>query len=89
MGRNLWDFLTQLDLSTDQKIQVKKILAQANKAMDAIQQDTSLTPEQVKTKLEEMHHQALNQFATTLTSPQLKRLHELLAEQSKVPKVYP
>jgi Spy/CpxP family protein refolding chaperone len=88
-GLSPWDFLRELDLSTEQRIHLKQIVARANTAMDAVNQDGSLSPQQAKIKVGELHHQAIAELAAILTPDQQRQLHRLLDEQEKGHKISP
>lgn len=82
-GGNPWDFLTKLDLSQEQRIQLKKIVAKANRSIDATEQDPSLSADEVKAKLAGAHDTAISEIEAMLTPAQQQQLHKLLREQSK------
>jgi Spy/CpxP family protein refolding chaperone len=84
-----WDILRKLDLSVEQKIQVKQIIAGVEASMDLIKQDRSLSGQQVKTKMVELHHKVIAQVEAILTPAQQSRLHELMEEHPKARVINP
>jgi Spy/CpxP family protein refolding chaperone len=88
-GAGPWDILRKLDLSVDQRIQLKQIIARVTASMEAIKGDQTLSGEQIKAKMEELHHGAIAQVQAILTPAQQARLRELMDEQSKGHKINP
>jgi Spy/CpxP family protein refolding chaperone len=79
--RSPWDFLRKLDLNQDQRIQLKKIVMQANQSIDAIKQNQGLSADQAKVKLGAVHDTAISNLEGILTPAQQRQLHKLLHEQ--------
>lgn len=88
-GRNPWDFLRKLDLTLDQRVQMKRILARANRSMDAVENDRSLSADQAKAKLGALHDTAISELESILNPAQQQQLHRLLYEQTRADSIKP
>jgi Spy/CpxP family protein refolding chaperone len=67
----------QLNLSPEQKQQIRPIVKASREQMRTIRQDTALTPEQKRTRLQEARMSQQEQIARILTPEQSRRLEEL------------
>ena len=67
----------ELNLTDDQKSQLKPILDDEGKQMRAIHQDTSLTPEQKRDKMKELRESTDPKIEAILTPDQQKKFHEM------------
>lgn len=77
------DWLTkELNLTDEQKAQVKPILDEQSKQMRATQEDTSLTEEQKHEKMKQIHQSTHSQINGILTPEQKKKFAEM-KEQHK------
>ena len=72
----------ELNLTDEQKAQVKPILDEQSKQMRATQEDTSLTQEQKHEKMKQIHQTTHSQINGILTPEQQKKFAEL-KEQHK------
>jgi Spy/CpxP family protein refolding chaperone len=72
----------ELNLTDDQKAQVKPILDEQSKQMRATQEDTSLTQEQKHEKMKQIHQSTHSQINQLLTPEQQKKFAEM-KEQHK------
>jgi len=79
-GPSPWDFLRKLDLTQDQRVQLKKIVARANNSIEAIEKDGSLSADQAKAKHMAVHDAAISQLEAILTPAQQQQLHKLISE---------
>jgi periplasmic protein CpxP/Spy len=74
----------ELNLTEDQKAKLKPILADEAKQMHALKEDTTLTPEQKREKMKEIHQKTESQVNETLTPEQQKKYADLKAQQQKM-----
>lgn len=65
----------ELNLTSDQQTKVQPILADRDQKLDALRNDTSLTPDAQKTQMHEIQKSAHQQLAGVLTPDQLKQMH--------------
>ena len=72
----------ELNLTDEQKAQVKTILDEQSKQMRAMQEDTSLTEEQKHEKMKQIHQSTHSQINGILTPEQQKKFAEM-KEQHK------
>jgi periplasmic protein CpxP/Spy len=70
----------KLDLTDAQKAQIKPILQDARKQVQALRQDTTLTREQKHEKIEAIHQQVTDKLKGILTPEQMEKLHKLREE---------
>jgi periplasmic protein CpxP/Spy len=68
------DELAKLNLTDDQKAQVKKIREDSKTQMDALKSDTTLTPDQRQAKAKEIHKSSHEQIVQLLTPEQRKQM---------------
>ena len=76
----LQQLTTELGLSDDQKGQIKPILLDAAKRLQAVKNDTTRTVEAKKNKMDEVHDNARGQIRQFLTPDQGKKLDAMKAE---------
>lgn len=67
----------QLGLTDQQKQQLKQMHEETRKQMQAIKNDSSLTPEQKKAKVRELHMQSKTKMDSILTAEQQQKMKEL------------
>jgi len=72
----------ELNLSDDQKQQLKPILQNEFQQLKAVKDDTSLSDDQKRTKVGEIRGNAKSQMSTILTPDQQKKL-ETMKEQAE------
>lgn len=65
---------SELNLSDDQKQQLKPVLQSEAQQLKAVKDDASLSPDQKQSKAQEIHQGAKSQMATILTPDQQKKL---------------
>ena len=65
-----------LNLTDDQKAQMKKIHEDAKSQIDAIKNDSSLSPEQQQAKIRQIHHGQHQQVEKMLTPEHRKTMRE-------------
>jgi protein CpxP len=70
----------ELNLTDDQKAKLKPILQDQAEQMKAVHNDTSLTPEQKKAKMKEIHHTFQPQIAGVLTPEQQAKWKQMKQE---------
>jgi Spy/CpxP family protein refolding chaperone len=66
--------LSKLNLSDDQKAQVKKIREDAQMQMDAVKNDTALSADQKQAKMQQIHKSSHQQVEQVLTPEQRKQM---------------
>ena len=71
---------SDLNLTDDQKTQLKPILQSEYQQLKAVSDDTSLTSDQKQSKAQGIHQQAKSQIATILTPEQQKKLATMKEE---------
>ena len=76
----LQQLTTELGLSDDQKGQIKPILLDAAKRLQAVKNDTTRSIEAKKNKMDEVHDNARGQIRQFLTPDQSKKLDAMKAE---------
>jgi Spy/CpxP family protein refolding chaperone len=72
-GKNQ-DELTKLNLSDDQKTQVKKIHQDMKAQMEAVQNDTALSADQKQAKMQQIHKASHRQVKQLLTPEQRQQM---------------
>lgn len=72
----------ELNLTDDQKTKLKPILADQNKQMRSVKEDTSLGQDQKRDKMKQIHESTSSQINDILTPDQQKKFAEL-KEQHK------
>src|ERR1700686_4358933 len=73
-GHRHGDELAKLNLTDDQKAQVKKIHENMRAQMDAVKSDATLTAEQKQAKMKELHKSSHEQVKQLLTPDQRKQM---------------
>jgi Spy/CpxP family protein refolding chaperone len=73
--------MANLNLTDDQKAQVKQIREGARSQADAVKNDSSLSAEQKEAKIKSIHRDAHVQMKKVLTPEQLKQMHENMRER--------
>jgi periplasmic protein CpxP/Spy len=76
-GNRLEWLSKQLNLTDDQKAKVKPILDDQGKQMRAVREDTSLSQEQKRDKMKEIHEKTDSQINDILTPEQQKKFADL------------
>ncbi len=71
---------TELNLTDDQKTQLKPILQSEFQQLKAVKDDTSMSADQKKAKAQEIHASAKSQMANILTPDQQKKLAAMREE---------
>jgi Spy/CpxP family protein refolding chaperone len=71
------ELVAELDLTNEQQKQLKPILQDEFKQLKAVNDDTSLPPDQKKTKITEIRENAKSQINSILTPDQQKKLGEM------------
>jgi len=80
----LQELSTELNLTDDQKTQIKPILQGEFKQLKAVHDDASLSDDQKSSKMTEIHNGAKGQINSILTPDQQKKLAEI--KESHEPK---
>lgn len=75
----------ELNLTDDQKAKVKPILSDEGKQMQAAKEDTSLSQEQKRDKMKQIHETTNSQINDILTPEQQKKFAELKAQHKGHP----
>ena len=73
--------LANLNLTDDQKAQIKQIREGARSQADAVKNDSSLSAEQKEAKLKSIHRDTHMQMKKVLTPEQMKQMHENMRER--------
>lgn len=68
--------LADLNLSEDQRAQIKQIHEGAKSRVDAVKNDSSLSADQKEVKIHEIRHESREQVKKILTPEQRKQMHE-------------
>ena len=76
--------LANLNLTDDQKAQMKQIREGTRSQVDAVKNDSSLSAEQKEAKIHEIHHASHQQMKKVLTPEQLKQMHENKRERHEM-----
>jgi hypothetical protein len=76
----LQQLTTELGLSDDQKTQIKPILVDAAKRLQAVKNDNTRTIDAKKSKMDELHDSARGQIRQFLTPDQGKKLDAMKAD---------
>ena len=71
----------QLNLTDDQKAKLKPILEDQSKQMKATREDTTLTQDQKREKMKQVHESTHSQINDILTPEQQKKFAELKEQQ--------
>ena len=66
-----------LNLTDDQKTKIKPILEDSMKQMQQLRQDTSLSQEDRRAKMQQIHESAMSQIKPILTDDQQKKLESM------------
>ena len=72
-----------LNLSADQKTQIKSIREDARKQMQAVKSDTSLSKEQKKAKMKDIHEDTTSKINALLTPEQQQKFAQMQANHKK------
>jgi Spy/CpxP family protein refolding chaperone len=79
---NQLEWLTkELNLTAEQQAKVKPILEDQNKQMKTMREDTTLTQEQKREKMKQLHESTHSQINDILTPEQQKKFAELKEQQ--------
>ncbi|HZQ24716.1 MAG TPA: hypothetical protein VFA89_18150 [Terriglobales bacterium] len=70
----------QLDLTPQQRDQIRPIVKQEAERIEAVKNDTSLSPEQKQEKIREIHQTYRPQIANVLTPEQKRKFKEMKQE---------
>lgn len=81
--------LGSLNLTEDQKAKVKDILADAKTKRQAVVSDTSLSEEQKKAKMKELHEGIMSKLNEVLTPEQQAELKKKMTPAKENPSVQP
>jgi Spy/CpxP family protein refolding chaperone len=82
-GRHL-DMLSQkLNLTDQQKSQLQSLFQNQRSQIDAIRQDSSLTPEQKRERIHQLHQSSHTQFLAALTPEQKQQLEQMRAQRGE------
>jgi cell division protein FtsB len=73
---------TELNLTDDQKAKIKPIAEDVYRQMNDARQDSSLSEQERREKMREIHENALGQVKTILTSEQQKKLDEMMSSHA-------
>jgi periplasmic protein CpxP/Spy len=71
----------QLNLTDDQQAKIKPVLADEMKQMKSVRDDTTLTQDQKRDKMKEIHQNTDSQINDVLTPDQQKKYADLKAQQ--------
>lgn len=73
----------ELNLSKDQKAQIKSLHQENKQQRDAIKNDASLTPDQKKQKMKELHQSQSSKTNSILTPDQQAKRKTMIAERKQ------
>ena len=88
MHDKLQEVVNDLNLSDDQKSKIKDIFTDAKSKREAIMTDTSLTDDQKRTKMKELHAGIMSKVNEVLTPEQRTQLKEKLEAAKTRPSNY-
>ena len=71
----------QLNLSADQQQQIKPILENESKQMQALREDTSLSPDDRRSKMMQIRQESASQIKPILNVDQQKQFDEMMSRQ--------
>ena len=69
--------LQALNLTDQQKQELKPVFQSTHQQMQALRSDTTLTPEQKREKMKEIRQNQMSQMKSILTPDQLQQLHQM------------
>ena len=75
--------MNELNLSQDQKTQIKSLHQENKQQRDAIKNDASLTPDQKKQKMKELHQSQSDKMNSILTPDQQAKRKQMMAERKQ------
>src|SRR5665213_1948749 len=75
--------MNELNLSQDQKTQIKSLHQENKQQRDAIKNDASLTPDQKKQKMKELHQSQSDKMNSILTPDQQAKRTQMMAERKQ------
>lgn len=81
--QHLQQISTELNLTDDQKKQLKPILQSEYQQLKSVHDDASLSADQKKAKAQEIHQNAKSQMATILTPDQQKKLATMKEQKAQ------
>jgi periplasmic protein CpxP/Spy len=73
---------TQLNLTGDQKAKIRPMAEDVYKQMNEVRQDSSLSEQERREKIRQIHENALGQVKTILNPEQQKKLDEMMASHA-------
>lgn len=73
---------TQLNLTEEQKAKIKPMAEDVYKRMNEVRQDSSLSGEERREKIRQIHENAIGQVKTILNPDQQKKLDEMMSSHS-------
>ena len=77
-------FWRTLNLTDDQKAQIKQIREGARSQADAVKNDSSLSAEQKEAKMRQIHRDSHEQVVKVLTPEQRKQMRENMRERREM-----
>ena len=75
--------MKDLNLTKEQKVQMKEMRENVKSQRDAIKNDASLSPDQKKAKMKEMHENLKNKRNSILTPDQRNKMKEMKKDHHK------
>lgn len=75
--------MKDLNLTEEQKVQMKEMRENVKSQRDAIKNDASLSPDQKKAKMKEMHENSKNKRNSILTPDQQNKMKEMKKDHQK------
>ncbi|HET9742291.1 MAG TPA: hypothetical protein VFQ00_06050 [Terriglobales bacterium] len=72
---------TELNLTEDQKTKIKPILEEQSKKMSDLRSDTSLSREDRRAKMKDIHESTMSQLRPILNADQQKKLEEMMSRR--------
>lgn len=73
---------TELNLTEEQRTKIKPMAEDVYKQMDQVRQDSSLSEQERREKLRQIHENALGQVKTILNPEQQKKLDEMMSSHA-------
>ena len=82
-GMGLMRIMAKLDLTEQQKTEIKALIESHRKQCEAVRNDTTLSPDAKRTKIQELRQSSLEKIKALLNAEQVKKLEELMQNRPK------
>lgn len=82
-GMGLMRIMAKLDLTEQQKTEIKALIESHREQCEAVRNDTTLSPDAKRTKIQELRQSSLEKIKALLNAEQVKKLEELMQNRPK------